>query len=186
MQPLLDDDHCPFGGLVEAGHERPLEPVVDRVAGRLGGGFRGLEGIVDDDEMRALAGRRTLHGRRQAVALGVRAHFRQRGAPLVDLHSRKDRLVVGRPEEVAETVGKVLGQLIAVGRADDLPRRVSPEDPGRQRDRSENALAVAGRDRDQQAAGFPGPDFFQRARQDAKMRGGGKARLRRERRKTSR
>ena len=36
VQPLLDDDHGPFGGLVEAGHERSLEAVVDRVAGRLG------------------------------------------------------------------------------------------------------------------------------------------------------
>ena len=76
--------------------------------------LRGLERIVDDDEMRALAGRWTLHRRRQAIALGVRAHFSQRGAAGVDLHRRKDRLILGRPQEVAKAGGKVLGQLVAI------------------------------------------------------------------------
>ena len=40
---------------------------------------------------------------------------------------------------------------------------------------------MAGRDCDQQAAGFASPDFFERARQDAEVRGGGKVRLRGER-----
>ncbi len=53
----------------------PLNQSYTALRVELGGGFRGLDRIVDDDEMRALAGRWTLHGRRQAVALGIRAHF---------------------------------------------------------------------------------------------------------------
>ncbi len=75
MQALLDYNHPAFGRLVNAGHQRPLEPVMDGVAHRLGAGFGRFKRVIDDNETSALVGRRPLNRGRHA-ALGRGAHIR--------------------------------------------------------------------------------------------------------------
>jgi hypothetical protein len=78
MQALVDDDHCALGGIVEARHERAFNPFVDVVPDSFGFGLDRLHRIVDDDDMRPLAGDRPLDGRCQTIALGGGAQFDQR------------------------------------------------------------------------------------------------------------
>ena len=80
VEPLHHDDHGPFGGVVEARHERALKPVVNRVADRVGGRLHRLERIIDDDDVGALAGDRSLDRGSEPVAFLDQSHFRKRRA----------------------------------------------------------------------------------------------------------
>ena len=71
VEPLHHDDHCPFGRVVEARHQRALEPIVDRVADRIGRRLDRLERIIHDDDVRALAGRGPLDRGCEPIPLEV-------------------------------------------------------------------------------------------------------------------
>ncbi len=152
MQALVDDDHRALGGIVEARHERALRPFIDVVAQSFRFGLDRLQRIVDDDEVRPLAGDRPLDSRRQTIAFGGGAQLDRRRPTRVEFDVREDRAVVRRAQEIAGAGGKILGEQIAIGRADDLPGRVAPENPRWQRDGGEQAFAMTRRNGDKQPA----------------------------------
>jgi hypothetical protein len=79
VEPLHHDDHGPFGWVIEARHQRALEPVVDGIADRVGGRLHRLKRIIDDDDVRALAGRPLDRGC-EPVPFRRQSHFRKRRA----------------------------------------------------------------------------------------------------------
>jgi hypothetical protein len=181
MEPLHHDDQRALGGIVEARHQRAFAPVIDGVAGRFGCRLSRLQRVVDDDDVRAFAGRRPLDRRREPIPFRAHSHFRERRA-IRRYEGVRDQGPVGvGPQQISKPVRKIARQLFAVGRANDLARRVATKNPGGKGDRGEQALAVSRRDRDQEATNLPVRDPLERPSQDPEVQRAREGRLGRKR-----
>ena len=148
MQPLHhQDDDAPLL-VVEPCAERAVVPVDDPFACCFGGAVLGLQGVVDDDEVRTAAGDRAAHRQGDPAA----AFGRDRLGPgfRLEAHPGKDPPVPLAFGDHAELPGELVGETLAVADAQEALGRIMAQRPGRECDRGADRLEGAGRLRDQQ------------------------------------
>ena len=150
VQPLHDQQDAALLLVVQPAEQGGVEPLVDPDPGRVRERLVRLERVVDDDQVGASAGQHPVHRRRHPHAvLG--------GGQLVDgkpvqARAGEQVLVPVALHDGTAVAGQLVGQLGAVAGADDLHRRVVPEQPCRQGDRSQQRLQVTRRQVDDHAA----------------------------------
>src|SRR5690349_3486979 len=94
VEALHDENDAAALLVVETAIERVVVPLIDRAPLALRGGFIGLHGIIDDDDIGAPAGERTPDRGREPIALSGRHIFPYR--LLAGREARREETLVPR------------------------------------------------------------------------------------------
>jgi hypothetical protein len=135
VQPLHDQDDAAVLLVIEPTEQAVVVPFVHRLALRIGERLIGLEGVIDNNDVAATAGQNATHGGGEAEALTGRHKFLD-GLLLRRQTGGKKALVKGAGHHSPAVAGVLVREFLAVADTDDLGRRIMPEPPSRQRNRS--------------------------------------------------
>jgi hypothetical protein len=129
MEPLGDNDNGASFGIVDSRTQGLLKERLHVIALRLGTGLIGVERIVDDDEIGAVAGDPSIDRRGAKTASQGCLKIRSRVVFGTKLHFRKDLPVPFTGNNLANLPRKLLGQVALMAHDNDADGRVSAEQP---------------------------------------------------------
>ena len=141
MQPVHDQDDRTLLRVVQPAVEGVVVPLVRRPPLGLRQGLLGLQGIIDDDQVGAAPGQNPADRGGEPAALRGRLELR-RGLPLRRKPGRKGPLVPVAHNDAAAITGQLVGEVLRIADAEDLRAGLTPEAPGRKRDRASRTVSA--------------------------------------------
>ena len=145
MQTLRHDDQRAGLGVVEPTDHGRGDPAEDIVPTRLGEGIVRLHRIVDDDEVRALAGQGPSHrGGETPTPVVADAQLLGRGLARIEPEMREHGLMPGGLDQAPRLAAEGLGEIGIVACPDDAHRGVAAQGTRSRRPRSCNGISGGG------------------------------------------
>src|SRR3984893_5851182 len=169
VKSLHDNDDAALGLVVESAQQGVVIPFIDCLPPRFGQRLIGFEGIVDDDQIGAATGQPPADRGRHAGSLPCcckivhRLPLRQPG--------REQRAIPAGRHDAPTVARELIGEVLAVARADDVRRRIMTKQPGGKGDRSTMRLEASRRQVDDETPDLPLAARFELGRDHLEMRG---------------